>query len=974
MNIMDTKKNFVKRTNRYISSQLKKLSKKLWRRRQILADSKQFLNNKEKIQDFDKTITKMPNDWSDHKDFDKILNIMPKNLPNIDYNKFTLTFDAQYANNKTGRVNYNIELPNINKYNVTDIVKNIIFENVIGNPIIEEPILLPGIKKNYTEIVDEDGNVILYETFNQSFINPEYMDENTAQEISNIDFSYVGIKGIVGIQLENPNNPSDILNIPLNEFTHNYGLGEIVRVEKDCLKVTLEQMWKKNDLPEGGITIKQAIKLASELKQNIRFYNKNDKLIAEHVHSTHKPIPGIYVVDSKHIEIKTKPKKIKEEFVKDIKPYLIELFNNKNIPIVNKFDRRTLKIKSYTFEDKTITLDEYYNFREQLKVPNNQLTLNYMMDKINKNIGFDYSSAYNQQTFYTLKDITFGGIIKNFYDGKDLVAIDKNQFYTTILMNSNFEVPIFDICDQVTPFEEGDEIKPGLYLCEDGWKFHITITGTPTLKIYSSDSVNIKHIAKGFKDVPKDIINAIIGCWQKSSMFKTKVLLSGDKDDADRYKANEMARVGKLEEYDVYFTQNFEPNLKFRNHRMVVGMIIQYSHLEIMKTKLALESLGKKVYEIRTDSFLIENFDNITDEFLALHKCKKVNKKLDTIFKNQTINRKVDDCIIIDEDTEISFIETNWNEHNINDIESLITNNESFIITGEAGTGKSHIILNVLPDIMNKLNISYRKAAFTNTAASNIGGITLHELFNLDKDFNWNSKCGKLDFTYVIIDEFTQVPFKIWEYLYNSKFDNLRFIIVGDYHQLSPVQSIDYVKRRYLKNPKASDIYYREFNNMLDLRFIREFANNNIIRLNEIHRYKKDFKIKNGVLDKKSDYDIILTYSRQDANNINSILFAKFKNKFVNGVQVMNKLNKKRYRIINNQLELINSLQKEIIPLPDNFDNYIVNFANTIYSAQGQGYNKYAVLNYETLEGKNKYVVDTRRRTNIIYNISQILS
>ena len=83
----------------------------------------------------------------------------------------------------------------------------------------------------------------------------------------------------------------------------------------------------------------------------------------------------------------------------------------------------------------------------------------------------------------------------------------------------------------------------------------------------------------------------------------------------------------------------------------------------------------------------------------------------------------------------------------------------------------------------------------------------------------------------------------------------------------------------------------------------------------------------------------------------------------------MNKLNKKRYRIINGQLELINSLQNETIPLPENFDNYIINFANTIYSAQGQGYNKYAVLNYETLEGKNKYVVDTRRRSNIIYNV-----
>jgi len=960
---------YANRTNKYIDNQLRILSNRLWRRRRILADSKAFLNSKEKLLDLNQIITEMPNDWSEHPDFNTIMKIMPKVLPNMKYDEFTLTFDAQYGNYKTGRVNFSIEIPGLNKDNVINVVKNIIFEYTI-NPTIEEPVELPGMRKVFTDIVDEEGKIQRFESLTQNYVDD--FIETEAQEISNANMAYVGIKGIVGIQLENPNNPMDIINVPLNEFKHNYGLGEIVNVEKDCLKITLEDMWKAKDLPEGGITITQAIEFAKELKKNIRFFDKNDNLIASHVHSTHKPIPGIYVVDSSHIEIKTKTKTPKVTFVKDIKTPLFTLLNNKNIPIVNKFDRRDKEVTSYTWEDSIITLDPFYNFRETLKVPSNQSTLNYMMDKINKKIGFDYSSAYNQQTLLITKDLQFGGIMKNFYKGKDLVAIDKIQFYTNILMTSSFEVPIFDICDQVSPYEEGDEIKPGLYLCDDGWKFHNCITSTPTLKIYSSDSINIRHIAKGFKDVPKDIINAVIGCWQKSSMFKSRVILSGDYDDARRYMTNEMSRVELLKDTDIYFTQNFEKNLKFRNHRMVVGIIIQYSHVEIMKTKLALEKLGHKIYEIRTDSFLIENFKGITNEFLKTHKCDKVKdkhgniKKLNTIFTTRTINQKVEG--IFDEDVDITHIEPEWINYKTTDIDHLISTGESFILTGEAGTGKSYHILNTISEVMKKYNINYKVAAFTHAAASNVHGITLHDLLNLDKDCNYNNKKDKMDFTYIIIDEFTQVPFKIWEYLYSSRFDNISFIIVGDYRQLSPIQSNEYVKRRLLKNPKASDIYYREFDNMLDLRFIKEMANNNLIMLTEVYRYYGNPTIiEKTKLNKKDNYDIILTYSRADANNINKIMFEKFKNKFVDDVQVIHNQTKNRYRIKGEDCIPINENDNKIIKFNEN--DFSVNFANTIYTSQGQGYNKYAVLNYDQITGKNKYVVDTRRKKEIIHNL-----
>ena len=116
---------------------------------------------------------------------------------------------------------------------------------------------------------------------------------------------------------------------------------------------------------------------------------------------------------------------------------------------------------------------------------------------------------------------------------------------------------------------------------------------------------------------------------------------------------------------------------------------------------------------------------------------------------------------------------------------NLIKSGKSLLCSSRAGTGKSYVI--------NKLAESVKcvKLAYTNKAANNINGQTLHSWLGIDDSGLVNKKMVAIacrDIECIIVDEYSMIPEFLWKQLYEIKLTHkVQFFIAGDYRQLPPI-------------------------------------------------------------------------------------------------------------------------------------------------------------------------------------------
>jgi hypothetical protein len=117
----------------------------------------------------------------------------------------------------------------------------------------------------------------------------------------------------------------------------------------------------------------------------------------------------------------------------------------------------------------------------------------------------------------------------------------------------------------------------------------------------------------------------------------------------------------------------------------------------------------------------------------------------------------------------------------------------SRLLCGRAGTGKTHQLRLDLSKLTD-----YVVTATTNKAATIINGQTIHKFLGIDQDASSNIKSAikvARKYKYIIIDEISMLPAKIYEILYEIKLrfrTKVKFIFVGDYDQLPPVEAKSY--------------------------------------------------------------------------------------------------------------------------------------------------------------------------------------
>ncbi len=242
-------------------------------------------------------------------------------------------------------------------------------------------------------------------------------------------------------------------------------------------------------------------------------------------------------------------------------------------------------------------------------------------------------------------------------------------------------------------------------------------------------------------------------------------------------------------------------------------------------------------------------------------------------------------------------------------MDGIETTNESFLITGKAGTGKSTLIRHFIKESKKKKVI----LAPTGIAAINIGGQTIHSFFGFPfrpmlkgdeeirkyPEYSEKHKIIKAMDT-LIIDEISMIRADILDAIDYSlringgnaalPFGGKQIILVGDLFQLEPVVNNTDVEHALFNGYYNSHYFFsahclKEMNlHCLELKKIYRQTDKNFISiLNQIRlniadwdtieflneRYKPDFKFS------ENDFSITLCTKNQVASSINDLRLEK---------------------------------------------------------------------------------------------------
>nr|QBK89649.1 MAG: RecD helicase /ATP-dependent exoDNAse [Pithovirus LCPAC001] len=142
-------------------------------------------------------------------------------------------------------------------------------------------------------------------------------------------------------------------------------------------------------------------------------------------------------------------------------------------------------------------------------------------------------------------------------------------------------------------------------------------------------------------------------------------------------------------------------------------------------------------------------------------------------------------CINYKMETKLSPIEYTRNDLSNDQIKAIkgALNNSVTIITGEAGTGKTTVIKEIVTNL-EKSNVKYILSSFTGKAVSRLKTVTDRtNVATLDYYINGLDHM----FEYVIIDEASMVSTELFYRFFHKNNSPTRIILIGDPNQLPPI-------------------------------------------------------------------------------------------------------------------------------------------------------------------------------------------
>ena len=382
-----------------------------------------------------------------------------------------------------------------------------------------------------------------------------------------------------------------------------------------------------------------------------------------------------------------------------------------------------------------------------------------------------------------------------------------------------------------------------------------------------TSEIQSQHFEKVFKDFyektteGKKLANYANGCFRGTEKitYKNPIVTTSEREAIYNriVKDSHLSKIANKESegMDIYCVLGKEKIKRFSNGTPIYNTVIELGRLALYELMKFVSKFGS-IVQVKTDSVIFSSnlLPNEIDELINQRNIQFVKasgkpehvekfgqyKPVKMVFLERIQEMKhIIEPRTFQFDTKYSeskdqFIPVYWNksinvinykedeDFKMNWLFERIFYGKSCMINGPGGTGKSEIIKRLIQqlDIINKdpeagndcahpNPIRYKLCAFTNTAANNINGETLHHLFKISisnrriLDEHLRKFCK--DTELIIIDEVGMIPSYLYSVLKMLKHikPDLVILMLGDWLQIKPVGE-EYLEFR--ENPIVNDL------------------------------------------------------------------------------------------------------------------------------------------------------------------------
>lgn len=639
---------------------------------------------------------------------------------------------------------------------------------------------------------------------------------------------------------------------------------------------------------------------------------------------------------------------------------------------------------------------EHYTERKNW-ASNNLLTTNYLSN---------YSNNVKEMLITYMPSALIGGFIET--DELNTIQLDYNKYYTSILRDMPC-VPIINSFDNFQNYNNEVIEDMNVYFveklttdnCYPFNKFNIcfgkniigvkNITILAQLKIsQTKESCSKQVIENLYKDedltetMKKNIINHIIGKYNKSSNTKIFTSITTNRDEALRTKKDYGGKIIPIEiENEDTDEDTIEKKKLFANYikneidlnqgfRLISLYVYDTANKQLLQLKESIEKYGLEVYKCNTDCVYIENdseklnifindnkdlFEfNHKGDFEAIGKIKQENKLVRncTLMKKKFVTNLYD---IINPLTTVANtrqikLQNEWDNKQISyEIDCF----DKLIITADiAGAGKSYAFkyhcqnkneinstLFVTP--YNALAMEFKKEGFQSITLDKLLG----NLYDGKETIENKSKFDVSEYKRIVFDEIFLHNIHNLEQLKSFMIGNpsIKFNATGDPNQLQPVKqelNTKDAKQYYL------DAIFSMFPNNINLQENKRCkTKEDQIKIKQMTSEIRDAKSKSGCIQVLKKYGIKFV---TDKNNIttsknvvalnktcdlvNEIMYKKLhpKSKYFVGQQLICRKSMKiaKFRTYVNYTYTVKEIKDNSFILNDGDDDIEI-FADLIY-------------------------------------------
>jgi hypothetical protein len=445
--------------------------------------------------------------------------------------------------------------------------------------------------------------------------------------------------------------------------------------------------------------------------------------------------------------------------------------------------------------------------------------------------------------------------------------------------------------------------------------------------------------------------------------------------------------------YDKYLSSQEETEAPIYN------MVLDLEAIELHKLSDIIKSKGGQVLDLCTDcvncTFDGElPFDILGHEFEAGVPKYKVEEKPSRL-KVEMMKNHIRTDVYNHKQKEWKIICDSKDSNDFDPfVQHILDNKLSINIDGLAGTGKSTLTKQIIQEL-DKRELKYAALATTNKAARVIKGMTIHRF--VKRHTPKIIKSMELD--YIIVDEISMMHEMFYHYLTVLKKvkPNLRFILIGDFNQLPPVN--DRVKVEDYENGialhdlcnsnrlklskcrRADDVTFKMVHpdNILNLKktdFGNQYAMKHLAYTNAT-RIKINDKLMKKVAQQKSGKKPLKLAKLEFDSNSQSV-------QLLGGTPIIAHTNNDELEIFNNETYTIKEIQhaKNNIVIIDDEGNtknikpeefqqlFYVAYCITIHKAQGATFDEpYTINEWDLLDKRLKYVALSRTTNKDYINV-----